>query len=52
MNDRGPRRTAVDHLKSHLLSNVGAGEEQFNTPWQEILRELSTYRDDPRRRRA
>ncbi|MYQ47073.1 DUF262 domain-containing protein [Streptomyces sp. SID4985] len=47
MNDRGARLTAVDLLKSHLLSNVGAGEEQLNTRWQEMLRELSTDRDDP-----
>ncbi|MEW2134216.1 DUF262 domain-containing protein [Streptomyces sp. NPDC005435] len=47
MNDRGARLTAVDLLKSHLLSNVGAGEEQLNTQWQEMLRELSTDRDDP-----
>ncbi|OON73869.1 DUF262 domain-containing protein [Streptomyces tsukubensis] len=47
MNDRGARLTAVDLLKSHLLSNVGDGEEQLNTQWQEMLRELSTDRDDP-----
>ncbi|MEU6241472.1 DUF262 domain-containing protein [Streptomyces sp. NPDC047024] len=47
MNDRGARLTAVDLLKSHLLSNVGAGEEQLNTQWQEMLRELSTDREDP-----
>ncbi|MFJ3825485.1 DUF262 domain-containing protein [Streptomyces nodosus] len=47
MNDRGARLTAVDLLKSHLLSNVGAGEEQLNAQWQEMLRELSTDRDDP-----
>ncbi|MEW1865433.1 DUF262 domain-containing protein [Streptomyces sp. NPDC088194] len=47
MNDRGARLTAIDLLKSHLLSNVGAGEEQLNTQWQEMLRELSTDRDDP-----
>ncbi|MFF0051074.1 DUF262 domain-containing protein [Streptomyces sp. NPDC005498] len=47
MNDRGARLTAVDLLKSHLLSNVGVGEEQLNTQWQEMLRELSTDRDDP-----
>lgn len=46
-NDRGARLTAVDLLKSHLLSNVGAGEEQLDTQWQEMLRELSTDRDDP-----
>lgn len=47
MNDRGARLTAVDLLKSHLLANVGTNEEQLNTQWQEMLRELSTDRDDP-----
>ncbi|MFJ5219996.1 DUF262 domain-containing protein [Streptomyces sp. NPDC088354] len=47
MNDRGARLTAVDLLKSHLLSNVSAGEERLNTQWQEMLRELSTDREDP-----
>ncbi|WP_327321095.1 DUF262 domain-containing protein [Streptomyces sp. NBC_01210] len=47
MNDRGARLTTVDLLKSHLLSNVGSAEDQLNTQWQEMLRELSTDRDDP-----
>lgn len=47
MNDRGARLTAVDLLKSHLLSNVGAGEDQLNTQWQQMLRELATDREDP-----
>ncbi|MFF4484727.1 DUF262 domain-containing protein [Streptomyces sp. NPDC001520] len=34
MNDRGARLTAVDLLKSHLLANVGTGEDQMNTRWQ------------------
>ncbi|MFF2852016.1 DUF262 domain-containing protein [Streptomyces sp. NPDC058001] len=47
MNDRGARLTAVDLLKSHLLSNVGSDEDQLNTQWHEMLRELTTDRDDP-----
>ncbi|MEU0929061.1 DUF262 domain-containing protein [Streptomyces malaysiensis] len=47
MNDRGARLTAVDLLKSHLLANVGTGEDQLNTRWQETLRELATDREDP-----
>ncbi|MEV5477356.1 DUF262 domain-containing protein [Streptomyces sp. NPDC052207] len=47
MNDRGARLTAVDLLKSHLLSHVGANENQLNTQWQEMLRELTTDREDP-----
>ncbi|GHA70160.1 hypothetical protein GCM10010372_81810 [Streptomyces tauricus] len=47
MNDRGARLTAVDLLKSHLLSNVGADEDQLNTQWHEMLRELTTDREDP-----
>ncbi|MGO4424013.1 ATP-binding cassette domain-containing protein, partial [Streptomyces sp. MCAF7] len=47
MNDRGARLTAVDLLKSHLLANVGTGEDQLNTRWQEMLRELATDREDP-----
>ncbi|MFF4053926.1 DUF262 domain-containing protein [Streptomyces chartreusis] len=46
MNDRGARLTAVDLLKSHLLSHVGANEDQLNTQWQEMLRELATDRED------
>ncbi|MFF1475058.1 DUF262 domain-containing protein [Streptomyces mirabilis] len=46
MNDRGARLTAVDLLKSHLLSNVGSGEDQLNTQWHEMVRELSTDRED------
>lgn len=46
MNDRGARLTAVDLLKSHLLSHVGAGEDQLNTQWHEMLRELATDRED------
>ncbi|MFF4054100.1 DUF262 domain-containing protein [Streptomyces chartreusis] len=47
MNDRGARLTAVDRLKSHLLSHVGAGEDQLNTQWHEMLRELAIDREDP-----
>ncbi|MEU6608603.1 DUF262 domain-containing protein [Streptomyces shenzhenensis] len=47
MNDRGARLTAIDLLKSHLLSHVGSGEEQLNTQWHEMLRELTTDREDP-----
>ncbi|MFC8208879.1 MULTISPECIES: DUF262 domain-containing protein [Streptomyces] len=47
MNDRGARLTAVDLLKSHLLSHVGTGEDQLNTQWHEMLRELTTDREDP-----
>ncbi|MEU5314800.1 DUF262 domain-containing protein [Streptomyces sp. NPDC021562] len=47
MNDRGARLTAVDLLKSHLLSHVGSGEDQLNTQWHEMLRELTTDREDP-----
>ncbi|MEV6758190.1 DUF262 domain-containing protein [Streptomyces sp. NPDC051214] len=47
MNDRGARLTAVDLLKSHLLSHVGANEDLLNTQWQEMLRELTTDREDP-----
>jgi hypothetical protein len=46
MNDRGARLTAVDLLKSHLLSHVGADEDQLNTQWHEMLRELATDRED------
>ncbi|KUJ36176.1 hypothetical protein ADL25_34215 [Streptomyces sp. NRRL F-5122] len=46
MNDRGARLTAVDLLKSHLLSHVGENEDQLNTQWQEMLRELATDRED------
>ncbi|MET7745944.1 DUF262 domain-containing protein [Streptomyces sp. NPDC005385] len=46
MNDRGARLTAVDLLKSHLLSNVSADENKLNTQWQEMLRELTTDRED------
>ncbi|MFE7834780.1 DUF262 domain-containing protein [Streptomyces sp. NPDC057474] len=47
MNDRGARLTAVDLLKSHLLSHVGANEDQLNTQWHEMIRELATDREDP-----
>ncbi|MFE2432175.1 DUF262 domain-containing protein [Streptomyces sp. NPDC059373] len=47
MNDRGARLTAIDLLKSHLLSHVGSGEDQLNTQWHEMLRELITDREDP-----
>ncbi|MEU7340230.1 DUF262 domain-containing protein [Streptomyces sp. NPDC007074] len=47
MNDRGARLTAVDLLKSHLLSHVGTDEDQLNTQWQEMLRELTTDRENP-----
>ncbi|WP_328498544.1 DUF262 domain-containing protein [Streptomyces sp. NBC_00414] len=47
MNDRGARLTAVDLLKSHLLSHVGSNEDRLNTQWQEMLRELTTDREDP-----
>ncbi|MEJ8673071.1 hypothetical protein WKI71_45675 [Streptomyces sp. MS1.AVA.1] len=46
MNDRGARLTAVDLLKSHLLSHVGENEDRLNTQWQEMLRELATDRED------
>jgi len=46
MNDRGARLTAVDLLKSYLLSNVGSREDELNTRWQEMLRELATDRED------
>ncbi|MGA6220936.1 GmrSD restriction endonuclease domain-containing protein [Streptomyces umbrinus] len=46
MNDRGARLTAVDLLKSYLLSNVGSREDELNTNWQEMLRELATDRED------
>ncbi|MFB7575178.1 DUF262 domain-containing protein [Streptomyces sp. NPDC056165] len=47
MNDRGARLTAVDLLKSHLLSHVGSNEDHLNTQWHEMLRELTTDREDP-----
>lgn len=47
MNDRGARLTAVDLLKSHLLSHVQANEDQLNTQWHEMLRELAIDREDP-----
>lgn len=46
MNDRGARLTAIDLLKSYLLSNVGSREDELNTRWQEMLRELTTDRED------
>ncbi|MFG2794700.1 hypothetical protein [Streptomyces sp. NPDC048419] len=45
VNDRGARLTAVDLLKSYLLSHVGEDEDQFNA-WHEMLRELATDRED------
>ncbi|MGI3202490.1 DUF262 domain-containing protein [Streptomyces sp. GLT-R25] len=42
--DRIP--TATDLLKSHLLSHVGENEDQLNTQWHEMLRELATDRED------
>lgn len=47
MNDRGARLTAVDLLKSFLLSHVGSREDELNTRWQETLRRLATEREDP-----
>jgi uncharacterized protein with ParB-like and HNH nuclease domain len=46
MNDRGARLTAVDLVKSFLLSNVGSGEEELNKAWRNMLAEITTIRDD------
>jgi len=46
MNDRGARLTAVDLLKSFLLSNVGRDEEKLNRKWREMLAELTIRRGD------
>lgn len=46
MNDRGARLTAVDLLKSFLLSSAGAGEEKLNESWRRMLAELTGVRDD------
>jgi hypothetical protein len=46
MNDRGARLTAVDLLKSFLLSNVRRDEEKLNLRWREMLSELTVRRDD------
>lgn len=47
MNDRGARLTAVDLLKSYLLSRVGQDEEDLNQRWREMLAALTPARDDP-----
>lgn len=47
MNDRGARLTAVDLLKSYLLSRVGQDEEDLNRRWREMLAALTPARDDP-----
>jgi hypothetical protein len=47
MNDRGARLTAVDLLKSFLLSHVGHDEEDLNKRWREMLAALTPARDDP-----
>jgi len=46
MNDRGARLTAVDLVKSFLLSNVGTNEEELNISWREMLAQITTIRDD------
>lgn len=46
MNDRGARLTAVDLLKSFLLSHVGEEEEKLNLRWRHMLAELTSVRDD------
>ncbi|MFD7294963.1 DUF262 domain-containing protein [Streptomyces sp. NPDC059897] len=46
MNDRGARLTSVDLLKSYLLSNVRAGEEELNKQWRHMLAELTGVRGD------
>ncbi|GLZ01569.1 DUF262 domain-containing protein [Actinoplanes sp. NBRC 103695] len=47
MNDRGARLTAVDLLKSYLLSHVGQDEEELNKSWREMLASLTPAREDP-----
>ncbi|SDT78928.1 GmrSD restriction endonuclease domain-containing protein [Actinoplanes derwentensis] len=46
MNDRGARLTAVDLLKSFLLSHVGQDEEELNKSWREMLASLTPAWDD------
>ncbi|MBO2451190.1 DUF262 domain-containing protein [Actinomadura barringtoniae] len=45
MNDRGARLTAIDLLKSYLLSNAGADEERLNDRWRRMLSELTLDRE-------
>ena len=47
MNDRGARLTAVDLLKSFLLSRVGQDEEDLNKRWRDMLASLTPAREDP-----
>jgi Protein of unknown function DUF262/Restriction Enzyme Adenine Methylase Associated len=46
MNDRGAHLTAVDLLKSYLLSNVREDEEKLNQRWRDMLAELTIDRED------
>jgi hypothetical protein len=46
MNDRRVRLTAVDLLKSFLLSHVGTDEEKLNEEWRQMLAELTIDRED------
>ncbi|MFD9192317.1 DUF262 domain-containing protein [Streptomyces phaeochromogenes] len=46
MNDRGARLTAVDLVKSFLLSNARRDEEKLNEQWRHMLAELTSIRGD------
>jgi len=46
MNDRGARLTSADLVKSFLISQVGAHQDELNKRWREMLARVTTDRED------
>ncbi|GIE36081.1 hypothetical protein Ait01nite_091260 [Actinoplanes italicus] len=46
MNDRGARLTSADLVKSFLISQVGAHQDELNERWRKMLARVTTDRED------
>ncbi|MFI5909064.1 DUF262 domain-containing protein [Dactylosporangium sp. NPDC051541] len=46
MNDRGARLTSADLVKSFLISEVGAHQDDLNERWRKMLARVTTDRED------
>jgi uncharacterized protein with ParB-like and HNH nuclease domain len=46
MNDRGARLTSADLVKSFLISEVGAHQDELNKRWRDMLANVTIDRED------
>nr|WP_268248839.1 DUF262 domain-containing protein [Actinoplanes ianthinogenes] len=46
MNDRGARLTSADLVRSFLISQVGAHQDELNERWRKMLARVTTDRED------